>query len=162
MNLSSHWHYIEDIARRRLEHNKTENHISRYGSQIEVLGAAGELAARLYLGLPPQLHHRFDGGADLVWRGQKVDVKTTHLTPKIQKRFLQWPYWKPIYTDLVLMAGVDMHDKTAVVLGYVSGKEVANAPINDDRDTPCHEIAVPELRPAWELLVPERRYLSLS
>jgi hypothetical protein len=47
MNLSAHWHYIEDIARRRLEHNKTENHISRYGSQIEVLGAAGELAALL-------------------------------------------------------------------------------------------------------------------
>lgn len=154
MDLSASWDYIADIARRRLEHNQTGRHVSDYGPEIEVLGAAGELAARRFLGLDERLHENFDGGADLRWYGRRVDVKATHLTPRVHYRFLQWPEWKPVIADIVLMAVVDMRTRTATILGYANRTEVLEAPINPERAYPCHEIPITALHPAWELVVP--------
>ena len=156
MDLSASWPYLEEVARRRLAHNKTERHVSDYGPEIETLGAAGELAARRFLGMIETLHESFDGGADLIWRGWRVDVKATHLTPKVDHRFLQWPENKPIKADIILMTAIDLKHKTGVVMGYAFAGEIIAASVNYNRDYPCFEIPITQLHPAWELVVPGR------
>ena len=56
MDLTSSWPYIEDTARNRLAHNKTSHHIYEYGDSLELLGVAGEIVARRFLGLSEELH----------------------------------------------------------------------------------------------------------
>ena len=65
MDLGAQWQYIEQVAAERLQNNKTKRHVSHYGTYIEVIGAAGELAAHRFLGLPETLHTHLDGGCDM-------------------------------------------------------------------------------------------------
>jgi hypothetical protein len=153
MDLTADWEYIQEVARTRLQNNKTKWHVSQYGEEIETLGAAGELAARWFFGMPKNLHTNHDGGVDIEWRGRTVDVKATHLTTKVAHRYLQWPERKTIKAEIILMTGVDMSTKQAAILGYAFREEVRQAPVNYNRDFPCHEIPVPELHPSWELLI---------
>src|SRR6186997_1989303 len=101
MDLSQAWPYIEQVATHRLANNKTKRHVTGYGEYIEVIGAAGELAARHFLQLPEDLHEHFDGGADIHYKGIRIDVKATIWTPKLTHRFLQWPIWKPVKANVV-------------------------------------------------------------
>jgi len=156
MRLSDRWNYIEQVARARLAHNKTKWHVSKYGRQLEVLGAAGELAAHRFLGLSDHLFTGFDGGVDLTWRGYTVDVKATRLT-NLSDRHLQWRMRKPIKADVILLIAVDLSQKLAVAVGWVWGKDLKKAPINKDRDIPCREIPVTKLRPFWELYTLEAK-----
>ena len=151
MDLSGSWKYIADVSRSRLSHNKTSHHVSEYGDGIELIGVAGEIVARRFLGLPEQLHDGFDGGVDLVFGGMKVDVKATILTPNIAHRFLQWPETKRIKADIILLTAIDPITQTGTVLGYANRSDILNAEINRDRFQPCYEIPVRKLRPAWEL-----------
>ena len=96
MDLSRSWKYIEYIARQRLKHNQTKRHVSDYGTEIEIIGAAGELAARRFLGLSDKLHFRFDQGVDIKTPSRSIDVKATKLTPLLRHRYLQWPKKKPV------------------------------------------------------------------
>mgnify|MGYP000849792885 CR=1 FL=1 len=153
MNLAGDWSYLQKVAANRLASNKTPRHVYRYGEEIELLGAAGELAARRFLGLPEDLHENFDHGVDLVWHGINIDVKATHMTPKVAYRYLQWPREKRVKADVVLLTAVDLQARQATVLGYAYKEDVLNAPVNETRDYPCHEIPVTKLRPAWELQV---------
>lgn len=164
MDLRPSWDYIQQIAFVRLSNNKTDLHVYSYGDSIEALGVAGEVAARRWLGLPELVHQNFDGGVDLMWRGIKVDVKATVLTTKLQFRFLQWPHWKPVKSEVILLTAVDLGRKKATIVGYAFRDEVLNAPINHERDIPCHEIPVPDLHPAWELftLVPKDKAYKRS
>lgn len=162
MDLSGSWDYIEQVARERLSHNKTSHHVSEYGPEIETLGAAGELAARRFLGLDERLHTYFDGGADIRFGGKTIDVKATHLTPKIGYRFLQWPEWKPIKAQIILMTAVHLVERKAVVIGYATRAEISRADINMTRAYPCHEISVKELHPASELLTLEHRIQAFA
>ncbi len=152
MDLSGAWDYIQWVACERLKHNKTSHHVSVFGPEIETLGAAGELAARRFFGLNEELHTRFDGGTDFLLEGLRIDVKTTVLTRRIQRRFLQWPHWKPVKAHIVLMTAVNPDRKTAVVIGYATRSEILHAPVNVLRAYPCYEIAVQELHPASDLL----------
>lgn len=151
MDLSGSWKYIAEISKSRLAHNKTSHHVSEYGDGIELIGVAGEIVARRFLGLPEELHQGFDGGVDLTYGGMRVDVKATLLTPNISHRYLQWPETKRIKSDIILLTAVDPILKIGTVLGYANRNDVVNAPINRDRYQPCHEIPVMALRPAWEL-----------
>lgn len=152
MDLGGSWKYIEDVARSRLANNKTKHHVSDYGDGIETLGVAGELLARRFLGLDEKLHGGFDGGYDFVFAGMKVDVKATVLTPNIGFRFLQWPEWKEVKCQVVLMTAIDPVSRHGTMIGYATKDEVKKAPINSMRPIPCHEIAVKDLRPVYELV----------
>jgi hypothetical protein len=154
MDFSREWKYLQQVSKKRLHNNKTGRHVSRYGEEIELIGAAGELAARRFLGIPQSLHEVFDGGVDLIWKGKTVDVKATQLTPKIMHRYWQWPEWKDIRADIILMTAVNLKEKQAAVLGYVYAQELKDAPINLERHFPCHEIPVPLLHPAYLLIAP--------
>lgn len=161
MDLAGSWGYIEQVASHRLANNQTPRQVSIYGTDIETLGAAGEIAARRFLGMPEKLHEHFDHGYDITWRGLLIDVKTTHLTPKIAHRFMQWPEWKIVKAEIILMSAVDLEGKQATVMGYAYKDEILASPINQTRYTPCHEIAMYALHPAWELLtlrMPSSRY----
>lgn len=136
---------LEDVAAARLRTNRTRFHESRYGDAIELLGAAGELVARDYLGLPLTLHTGFDGGRDLKYCGLTIDVKTTRLTRFVQHRCLQLPEYRTIQADVVFMVGVHLKHRVGVPIGIASGHELNNAPINRQRDTPCHEIPITDL-----------------
>jgi hypothetical protein len=151
MDLSGSWDYIIEIARSRLAHNKTSHHVSDFGDGIELIGVAGEIVARRFLGMPETIHARFDGGVDLRYGGYKVDVKATVLTPNISHRFLQWPENKRIKSDVVLLTAIDPITKIGTVLGYASRSDILNSTINRERFQACYEIPVPELHPAWEL-----------
>jgi hypothetical protein len=153
MDLTGSWKYIEEVARSRLAHNRTPRHIPGYGDELEILGAAGELAARRFLGFDDRLHTHFDGGVDMAINGKTLDVKATHITPKIRYRYLQWPVSKKVVSDYIVLTGVDMQTRQAVVIGYATRIEIQNAPVNTQRLSPCHEIPVWKLHPAWELLV---------
>ena len=65
MDLSGSWPYIESTARDRLSHNKTRRHVSDYGEGIEVIGVAGEIVVRRFLGLCEEVHDGFDNGVDM-------------------------------------------------------------------------------------------------
>jgi len=153
MDLRRHWSYIGRVARKRLANNKTSRHVSEYGTDIEVIGAAGEFAARLFFGISTRLHVKFDHGTDINWRGYTIDVKATRLTPRLHHRFLQWPAWKECKTDIVLMTAVDLRGKRAIIVGWAWGEDIKKARINHDRDYPCHEIPIPNLYPTWRLFV---------
>lgn len=153
MNLAPSWKKIQKAAKTRLANNKTIYHIDKYGTDIEVLGAAGEIAARRFLGLEEKLHLTKDNGIDLYWRGWKVDVKATHMTKYLHHRYLQWPHYKPVKADIVLMTAVHLKWKKATVIGFAMRHEVLAAPINTARDVPCHEILTENLHPAWKLQV---------
>lgn len=149
MDLSGVWDYVQLVADRRRDNNRTPWHIDV--KRLETVGAAGELAARQFLGLSIKLHLNFDGGQDLVWKGWRVDVKATRLTPFIGYRYLQWPIGKPIKCDFILMTAVDEQSYQAIPIGYATAEEVKSAPINRSRSMPCHEIPVSKLHPLWEL-----------
>ena len=153
MDLAPKWNYIQKAAKTRLTNNKTIYHIEKYGTDIEVLGAAGEIAARRFLGLPEKLHLTKDNGIDLYWRGWKVDVKATHMTKYLHHRYLQWPHYKPVKADIILMTAVHLGWKKATVIGFAMRHEILAAPINAARDVPCHEILTTNLHPAWKLQV---------
>ena len=152
MDMSPYWPMILDVAQQRLANNKTEQHVDRYGEGIEVQGAAGELAARLTLGLPPELHVNFDHGVDFYWAGRRVDVKTTKLTPKLHYRFLQWPEWKQVNCDFILLMAVDLEKREAIAVGYATNEDIQNAPLNVKRYVPCREIRTRDLYPIWYLM----------
>jgi len=158
MDLSGDWDYIEAVAQARLANNKGPHHVSCYGTEIETIGAAGELAARRCLHLSEDLHVHRDNGTDIEWRGWKIDVKTTQLTPLVDHRFLQWPEGKPIKCDIVLMAAVDVKSKRAKVLGFVASSDIARAPVNPNRRFPCHEIPVKSLIPTNKLYELAKRH----
>lgn len=149
MKLAGVWENIEHVADIRRTNNRTPRHIDV--AYLEVIGAAGELAARHFLGLPTKLHQGFDHGKDFVWRGWKVDVKATKLTPLIAHRYLQWPVEKLIKADIILLMAVDQTTTEVVPIGWATAREILNAPINTSRRVPCYEIPVTELRPFWEM-----------
>ena len=153
MDLSGSWQYIEDTARNRLAHNKTKRHVSNYGEGIEVIGVAGELLVRRFLGLPEQVHEGFDHGVDIHYFGMRLDVQATVLTPNANYRFLQWPIWKKARAKYVIMTVVDPINRLGTVIGYAPKAEVFTAPINAERLTPCHEIPFTSSHLAGELIV---------
>ncbi len=153
MNLSGSWQYIQMTARSRLEHNKTSRHVSEYGEGIEVLGAAGEIVARRFLGVAEVLHDGFDGGCDILFHEMRIDVKATVLTPKVHYRFLQWPLNKHVRSDIILMTAVDPIHMMGTLLGYATREEVLRAPVNYQRKYPCAEIPVNNLHPVHLLLM---------
>jgi hypothetical protein len=155
MDLSRSWAYIEQVANHRLENNKTERHVAEYGTYIEVIGAAGELAARRFLGLSEELHEHFDGGTDLFYKDIRVDVKATVWTTKIARRYLQYPIWKPVRADVVLLTAINIDRRSALILGYARPDDLKRAPVNNTRDYPCVEIPIPKLRKASWLLLAE-------
>jgi hypothetical protein len=151
MNLNGSWEYIQGIARSRLAHNKTARHVTEFGDGIEVLGVAGEIVARRFLGLEERVHDGFDHGVDISWFGMSIDVKATVLTPRVNFRYLQWPVWKKVKAGIVLFTAVDPITKSGTVIGYATRNEIIASPVNLDRFSACHEIPVSELHPAWEL-----------
>jgi hypothetical protein len=146
MDLSAQWQYLEEIAAERLKNNITRRHVSQYGTYIELIGAAGELAARRFFHLPEELHTHLDGGTDMVYKDMRIDIKATVWTPKLQHRYLQWPVTKAVRADVILLAAVDIEEQAAMVIGYALPQEIYNAPVNNQRDFPCHEIPIPTLR----------------
>ena len=157
MDLSRQWPYITQVAQHRLEHNKTERHVAGFGTYIEVIGAAGELAARHFLQLPLELHEHFDHGADIVYKDIRIDVKATVWTRRLQYRNLQWPIGKRIKADVVLFTAVNEEKKSAVVVGYALPEDIQRAPANPERKYECYEIPVRKLRKASQLLFVECR-----
>ena len=152
MNLITDWPYIEEVARKRLETNQTKRQITAFGETLEIMGAAGELAARRVLGVNGVLHEGFDGGCDIEWCGKRIDVKATSFQG-IRQKHLQWPLWKKIKSDYIIMTGVDIKAKMVEVLGYVTAEELASAPENKSRSQPCRELPITELHPMWHLLL---------
>lgn len=153
MDLSGSWWYIEDTARNRLARNKTRRHVSDYGEGIEVIGVAGELLVRRFLGLVERVHEGFDHGVDIRYCGMRMDVKATILTPNAYYRFLQWPNWKEIRADFIIMTAVDPINRMGTIIGYATRDEMQVAPVNPIRARPCLEIPFGSLHPVWELIV---------
>ena len=153
MNLRSSWQYISETSKRRLATNKTSRHMGGYGTGIEVIGVAGEVVARRYLGLDEGVHLGFDGGTDIVYYGLRIDVKATILTPTAQYKFLQWAERKPVRSDIILFTLIDPINRAGYPAGYATRDEILAAPINPLRHIPCHEISIRDLHPEWELFV---------
>ena len=125
MDLSHSWRYIEYVARTRLQNNKTRRHVSAYGKEIEVIGAAGEFAARRFFGLGEDLHVKFDQGVDIRLPKRTIDVKATRLTPLLRHRNLQWPLTKPIIADIILLTAISIRYRTATIVGYATSMELS-------------------------------------
>jgi hypothetical protein len=157
MDLTGSWTYIQDVARSRLGHNKTSHHIYEFGDSLEVLGAAGELVARRYLGIDEKLHLGFDGGCDLRFAGLRVDVKATVLTPNVIFRFLQWPKEKVIKSDIIFLTAIDPITRQGVPLGYATKEEILKSPVARERLTPCYEIPVRSLHNPFDLVAKHLR-----
>ena len=144
--------YIESVDKRRFSHNKTDRHVREYGEYIEIIGAAGELVVRRFLGLSEELPVQFDGGVHLIFLGKTVYVKATKLTSMVLHRHLQWPLWKPITSDIIVLTAIDTELKYGELMGYALRSEVLKAKINYQRKFPCYEIPISELHPCNQLL----------
>jgi len=155
MDLTKYWPYVTDVASRRLRNNRTPRHVDDYGEQLEIIGAAGELAARIFLGAPLEMAVNFDNGVDIRYAGTTIDVKATSLTPGIARKYLQWPLGKIIKADIIILTAVNRAEMHAAVIGYATKVEVRLAPVNSDRSRPCMEIPVSALHPVWELIAKE-------
>jgi hypothetical protein len=147
VDLSSDWPYIQHIAAERLRKNKTPRHRADFGTEIEVTGAAGELAARRFLGLPEELGTTFDGGIDLTLHGITVDVKST----KPSSRWLQVAYYKRVAADIILMMSVDGNSQTATPRGFAWKREILDAPLDLRQVDACHRIHINDLHSIEEL-----------
>jgi hypothetical protein len=152
MNLDGSWPYIQNVARSRLANNKTERHVYDYGEGIELIGVAGEIVARRFLGCEEKVHDRFDNGVDIYFLDYTIDVKATVLTPRVEFRFLQWPVWKTVKSDIIMLTAIDPIRKIGTVIGYATKREIVAAPVNQTRANPCHEISAKDLHPAWLLM----------
>jgi hypothetical protein len=157
MDLTPQWQYLEDVAAQRLQNNKTKHHKSEYGTYIELIGAAGELAARRFFHLPEELHTHLDGGTDMLYKDMRIDIKATLWTCKLQHRNLQWPITKVVKADVILLTAVNIDAKAAVIVGYALPHDIGRAPVNTERDYACYEIPIPRLRKASNLLFAECR-----
>jgi len=135
---------------RRLENNKTVNHQSQYGTEIELMGAAGELAALRYFGYREVLGTHFDGGRDMVWRGWDIDVKSTKMQ-NLPYGFLQWPTHKTIKSDIIVLVGIEITTLEFEIVGFAFKQEFDRLDINEKADQPCWEIAMKNLHPTCEL-----------
>lgn len=152
MNLAKDWPYIERVAAARLKNNsQRKRHVSQFGEIIEVAGAAGELAARRYFGLPEELHTSTDGGVDFIWKNMTFDVKTIQLFEKTPFLYLQWPAGKPFKSEIILVVAVDRKEKQATIVGWSTKDVVRNCKVNPNRPIPCHELPLKELKPVWRL-----------
>ena len=60
-----------------------------------------------------------------------------------------------IITEVVMMMAVDTRRHRALAAGFALPEDVRNAPVNRSRDYPCHEIPIPSLRSAADLLILE-------
>lgn len=150
------WPYILYIAKERLRYNKTVRHIENDGT-YEILGAAGELAARRFLRMNEKLHIKFDHGADLLlFEGTRkhriVNVKATHWDP--YHHYLLWPTTCHICCDIAMSTLVDIPNKRAKIAGWTTSQAVANATINPKRDQECHEIRLEKLLSPYLLFLP--------
>ena len=154
MDLSASWDYVEAVTKSRLANNKTSRHVADYGTYIETIGTAGELAVRRFLKMPETLHKHFDGGSDLLWNNRRVDVKATILTPRIRFRYLQWRVGKHVKADIIMLTAVNIERRQAILVGWATPDEILRAPVNDKRDYACHEIPTCSLHGAHELLQP--------
>lgn len=155
MNLRSVWPYLEQVARERLQNNQTELQVKEYGPEIELIGVAGEAAARQFLKMPINLHLEFDNGIDFNWMGRTVDVKATRRTRLLEHRFLQWPIIKPVKAEIIVMTAIDLDQREAEVIGYAFKNEILRAPINHTRPYPCREIPITALHSPWNLFSPD-------
>jgi hypothetical protein len=153
MDLAKYWPYIAAVARQRLENNRTPRQVEDYGTQLELIGAAGELAARIFLGAPLEMSVHFDHGVDIYYNGLTIDVKATSLTPGLSHKFLQWPAGKIVKADIVILTAVNQAACHAAIVGYATKGEVKSAPVNHDRPRACMEIPIYALHPVWELIV---------
>lgn len=136
---------LERAQERRLEHNITPWHVDSHGTEIELLGAAGELAARILYGQRLELHTGFDGGMDFVWKGYRVDVKSTYLK-NYPSGALQWPERKPIKCDIALMMAVQIETLVVWPVGWAFRDEILAAPVDRSREIPCYSIKFSRLR----------------
>jgi hypothetical protein len=148
MNLCSDWPYIQHVAAERLRNNKTPRHRADYGTEIEVIGAAGELAARRFLGLPEELGTSFDGGIDITLHGITIDVKSTKPT----SRWLFVAYYKRVAAHVILMMSVDSIRQTAIPRGFAWKHEILAAPLDLEQVDACHHIHVSDLHSIDELM----------
>ena len=96
----------------------------------------------------------------MVYAGKRVDVKATVFTPNVAYRRLQWPEWKRVKADIILMTVIDPISKIAEVIGFATADEIRAAPINRERFNPCHEIPFCELHPPYELVAMNLRGLQ--
>lgn len=152
IDLKPHWKNIQRVAKIRLASNKTNHHVYRFKNKLEIMGAAGEVAAHLYLGLSPEIHLEFDDGVDLEWRGWTVDVKTARA--EIKRLALQIPLRKIkdrlLNSEIYLLTTVDIKKREANIIGYTWRGAILKAKPNYTRPVPCKEIY------AWDLYEPSR------
>jgi len=151
MLLRNSWDYIIRTSEARLRNNKTKFH--KDIENIELIGAAGELAAQRFLGIKESLHTGFDGGIDFYWRGWSVDVKATRLHENLHKLYLQYPADKKIKSDIIFMVGVCVDAMEATEIGWTSGNIMRKAEVNQERRWPCREIPVTDLAPPWGMFI---------
>jgi hypothetical protein len=156
MNLRDDWDYILKKAQERYSKVRTQWHVNRYGNRLEIMGAAGEVAARRLLRLERDLHVGFDGGIDFMWRGKKVDVKATRKYPHVECTALQWPLTRQINADLIILVLVDAENKEADIVGYITKAELENARTNLSASIPCLEVPTTKFHCIYELLDNER------
>jgi hypothetical protein len=143
MDLRADWGYILDLAARR-RRSQNQWYIPNDGS-YDIIGAAGELAARRFFGLPEDLHAGYDGGVDFIYRGVKVDVKSTLMRHLRKEGLLQWPRRKEIKADIVLLMCIDLEAQRATPVGYATRDIILNARQNDTSKVPCFEVPIEAL-----------------
>jgi len=150
-NFARKWNYILRVSRTRLKNNRTPFHVESKDGKFEVIGAAGEMAARRYFGLKEELHLHFDGGTDMKFHGLRINVKATEYSLVKPRHFLQWPIEKDINCDVAVMTMVDLLNKRVAVIGFALQDELLVAPINHKRPYTCREIPIRDLHPIADL-----------
>lgn len=81
-----------------------KNDVKGCGDTIKQLhaGKLGEVAVCRYLGEQPDYSEGSDGGKDLIFNGETIDVKCT---PRANAKYLVWPKTKPLSIAADVLVG---------------------------------------------------------
>jgi len=106
-------------------------------------GFIGELATRRYLGLPLILKNYLDLGYDLLYNGQRIDVKTSMIYEPLRQpltggfRVFVSVKEKLGMVDILLFTKLEPDESKAHLIGWIWREDLEKAPIVQMGNMPC-------------------------
>jgi len=110
---------ISAIAEYLKDHNLGNRGVEDGGRRKQLVGLIGELTVHHYLfGVYPDLAKRndgFDGGYDMVYNGEKIDVKTMERKTYVRPDYVNNFYWMQESYDAGIIVFCSYHNVANVV-----------------------------------------------
>jgi hypothetical protein len=130
IDLAPYWEDIENIAKERLNHIKISRRDYNYDLGTEITDAAGEVTAKLNLGLEYKLDPTCSGPKYIDYKNLRIRVVSTKLSDVINQ-CIYLPANDPYDYDIAIFVGVDLKNYNAEIFGFAPREEILKYPIKN-------------------------------